>query len=241
MASIRITLKRRSKGGPGSGNWGHSGRQGLVGGSAPRSHSMSVRTGADWQKRYEAKTGRKPAGEATAKKDPDQERLENYFAAHGRIQKLKQEVDWARDDVKRAKKNLDDAWRRGYDQKTKDYYTARLNEADKKAYAAERTWNEAKKKMATDYKGIKAPAYGEWKRTEKPASKHVGGSSTTYHVPGRLELGEVSVYHFSGWSMQRVAPRSSITYNGNTFEWSGQSADQSARNFMNKVFGTNFY
>ena len=36
MATVKIALKRRTKGGPGSGNWGHAGRPGLQGGSAPR-------------------------------------------------------------------------------------------------------------------------------------------------------------------------------------------------------------
>jgi len=206
---------------------------------------MSVRSGADWEKRYEAKTGRKPAGEAAPKpageaapkKDPEHERLENYFAAQGSVTKLKRDMDVARNDVKHARKSLDDARRGGY---YKNSYTERLNEVEKAANTAERTWNEAKKKMAADYKGIKAPAYGEWKRTEKPASSHITGSSTTYHVPSRPELGEVVFYRSGGMSMQRVAPYSSITYNGNAFECSGQSAEQSARNFMGKVFGTSF-
>lgn len=36
-----VTVKIRRKGGPGSGNWGHSGRPGFVGGAAPRSSAMS--------------------------------------------------------------------------------------------------------------------------------------------------------------------------------------------------------
>jgi len=42
------------KGGPGSGNWGHAGRPGMVGGSAKRSVAMSIRTGRDWQERQQA-------------------------------------------------------------------------------------------------------------------------------------------------------------------------------------------
>lgn len=44
-------------GGPGSGNWGHAGRPGVRGGSAPRSSAMSIKSGRDWQQRYEQVTG----------------------------------------------------------------------------------------------------------------------------------------------------------------------------------------
>lgn len=36
MTSVKVVV-RKTKGGPGSGNWGHSGIQGMQGGSAPRS------------------------------------------------------------------------------------------------------------------------------------------------------------------------------------------------------------
>jgi len=39
MGTIRITIRKRTKGGSGSGNWGHSGRPGQVGGSAYQSIS----------------------------------------------------------------------------------------------------------------------------------------------------------------------------------------------------------
>jgi len=45
-------------GGPGSGNWGHAGRKGKVGGSQSRSDAMSVRTGKDWLDRYERVAGK---------------------------------------------------------------------------------------------------------------------------------------------------------------------------------------
>lgn len=43
MASVKVKIRR--KGGPGSGNWNHKGRPGLIGGSAPAGRSSSV-TGA---------------------------------------------------------------------------------------------------------------------------------------------------------------------------------------------------
>ena len=46
------------KGGPGSGHWGHAGRPGDRGGSAPKSSGMSLRTGRDASRRQQAaKTG----------------------------------------------------------------------------------------------------------------------------------------------------------------------------------------
>ena len=43
------------KGGPGSGNWGHAGRLGKLGGSVPKSSAMSIATGRDWQERQQVK------------------------------------------------------------------------------------------------------------------------------------------------------------------------------------------
>ena len=51
------------KGGPGSGNWGHAGISGSVGGSQKRSVAMSIRSGPDWMERYESKSGRQHAQE----------------------------------------------------------------------------------------------------------------------------------------------------------------------------------
>ena len=48
----------RIKGGPGSGNWAHIGRQGSVGGSASRDSGMSISRGSDWLERYERVKGR---------------------------------------------------------------------------------------------------------------------------------------------------------------------------------------
>jgi len=47
----------RIKGGPGSGNWAHIGRAGVIGGSASRDSGMSISRGSDWLQRYEAKAG----------------------------------------------------------------------------------------------------------------------------------------------------------------------------------------
>jgi len=54
MTLINISIK----GGPGSGNWGHRGIPGKVGGSSPRGAGMSPTSGKDWLQRYEKKTGR---------------------------------------------------------------------------------------------------------------------------------------------------------------------------------------
>jgi hypothetical protein len=58
MTSIKVTVRKRVKGGPGSGNWGHAGRPGAVGGSTPRSNSMSIRSGQDWLDRYQTAAGK---------------------------------------------------------------------------------------------------------------------------------------------------------------------------------------
>lgn len=42
MTVLKIKVIRKTKGGPGSGNWGHRGRPGLIGGSAPAGRSSSV-------------------------------------------------------------------------------------------------------------------------------------------------------------------------------------------------------
>lgn len=60
---MKIKVIRKTKGGPGSGNWGHAGRPGMVGGSISRSHSMSLRSGTDWLERYQASSG-KPHSQA---------------------------------------------------------------------------------------------------------------------------------------------------------------------------------
>jgi len=46
------------KGGPGSGNWGHAGIPGSVGGSIPRDSGMSIASGSTWLERYEAAKGK---------------------------------------------------------------------------------------------------------------------------------------------------------------------------------------
>lgn len=69
------------KGGPTSGNWGHAGRPGKKGGSAPKSGmgaAMSLRTGRDWQVRQAAKRNdgmKVPEGDTY---DREQELLKQY-------------------------------------------------------------------------------------------------------------------------------------------------------------------
>jgi hypothetical protein len=240
MASIRITLKRRTKGGPGSGNWGHSGRPGQVGGSNPRGHSMSIRTGADWKNRYEAKTGRPAADKTPAapKKDPEQEKLQQYFDQNSATSSIHERLKMFRSEQKAA---ANDAWKYSDNAQRAEFYRNRSRDLQSKVDDMEKEWKDSKKKLSELAKGAKAPAYGEWKRVEGSTSKRVGGSSTEYHVPDRPELGKVELYRFGGWSMQRVAPHASVTYNNSSFEWHGQGAVQSARNFMNKIFGTGLY
>lgn len=50
-----MKIYARIKGSATSGNWGHSGREGQVGGSVSRNVAMSIRTGQDWQSRQAAK------------------------------------------------------------------------------------------------------------------------------------------------------------------------------------------
>jgi len=61
---IQISIK----GGPGSGNWGHRGIPGKVGGSSPRGAGMSPTSGKDWLQRYEKRAGKKhPSAEKKPK------------------------------------------------------------------------------------------------------------------------------------------------------------------------------
>jgi len=60
----------RIKGGPGSGNWAHIGRAGVVGGSAPRDSGMSIASGSTWLERYERVKGKPHPYAAELKKDP---------------------------------------------------------------------------------------------------------------------------------------------------------------------------
>lgn len=50
-----MVIQVKVKGSATSGNWGHSGREGQVGGSVSRNIAMSIRTGQDWQSRQAAK------------------------------------------------------------------------------------------------------------------------------------------------------------------------------------------
>jgi len=54
-----ISISIQSKGGPGSGNWGHRGIPGKVGGSSPRGAGLSPTSGKDWLQRYEKRAGKK--------------------------------------------------------------------------------------------------------------------------------------------------------------------------------------
>jgi hypothetical protein len=53
-----------TKGGPGSGNWGHAGRKGQRGGSLPKSSAMSLRTGPTAQARQQEAGQKKPSKKA---------------------------------------------------------------------------------------------------------------------------------------------------------------------------------
>jgi len=65
---MTIFISIQSKGGPGSGNWGHRGIPGKVGGSSTRGAGMSPTSGKDWLQRYEKKTGKK---HPSAEKKPE--------------------------------------------------------------------------------------------------------------------------------------------------------------------------
>jgi len=69
---MKITIK--TKGGPGSGNWAHIGRQGVVGGSASRDSGMSISRGSDWLERYEAKAGHSHPFKVVIEKDREEAR-----------------------------------------------------------------------------------------------------------------------------------------------------------------------
>ena len=53
-----VTIRVKTKGGPGSGNWGHAGRKGQRGGSIPRDSGMSIASGSTWLERYETVKGK---------------------------------------------------------------------------------------------------------------------------------------------------------------------------------------
>lgn len=106
MAEIDAVIRavyHRQKGGPTSGNWGHSGRPGKRGGSAPQSGvgaAMSLRTGRDAKARQEAKRGTQSisiGGAGDAKIAPGAD----INALIGKLKKLKKGVLAAPDQLYR--------------------------------------------------------------------------------------------------------------------------------------------
>lgn len=55
MATKQLHVKLGVKGGPSSGNWGHAGRPGKLGGSVPKSTALSATTGPDAEQRRQDK------------------------------------------------------------------------------------------------------------------------------------------------------------------------------------------
>ena len=72
-----------TKGGPGSGNWGHAGRPGQRGGSVPKSFAMSLATGPTAEARQQEAAG-KPKGLAAPKFKSTKE-AEQWVEAQGLI------------------------------------------------------------------------------------------------------------------------------------------------------------
>lgn len=93
----------RIKGGPGSGNWAHIGRPGVVGGSAPRDSGMTISKGSDWLQRYEAKAGHSHSYQDVVDKDITVNGIrasnsirfarKQYISELGRSLDIRQEID----------------------------------------------------------------------------------------------------------------------------------------------------
>ena len=62
------------KGGPGSGNWAHTGRPGVVGGSVSNRTTMTTGKGSDWLERYSSASGHPHKEEAELRAWGEEER-----------------------------------------------------------------------------------------------------------------------------------------------------------------------
>jgi len=110
-----------------------------------------------------------------------------------------------------------------------DYMIKRVRELENKKYKlSEELKNLQKRVLPLDP--------GNWIR-DPGETKAIGGSYIIYRNPSHPEYGELKVYKFGGWSMQRVAANACVEFADGKFEWTGDSASVRADNFLEKYFG----
>jgi hypothetical protein len=207
------TLTFRLKGGPGSGAHGHKGIPGHWGGGLPVGEASSEQSNDD---------------KSISPEDISAfNNLVNMFKVNSKVNAAKNEVEMANDSANR----YDKLWLR---ERTEGNRKMRLDAFNKLDEAKTVLYN-VRQELKIASKNIKAPGYGEWKITKN--SKALAGSWTYYSHPDHPEWGEVGIYSFGGYSMQRVAASSDIEYNGSKFHWSGSGARDSANAFARSVFG----
>lgn len=168
--------------------------------------------------------GSEPRGSGNA----DLDKLHTMFVTNNRVKNLKNDVAMHNGDAKRYYARYT---KYGYNANDKKQY----EDAMTRYYAAKDEYDAAKKEFKIASKDVKAPGYGEWKAIN--TAKSLGGSWTYYEHPDHPEYGKLGVNHFGGYSMQHVAPSSTVEYNNSRMEWSGGGARQSANIFVKTVFG----
>ena len=246
------------KGGPGSGHRGHKGRPGKQGGGLPDDGNPPEITGIRFPSIQDGKDdiiipvpmtidNAKPLLEQLRGKpessdvQPDEfmsedqkkfRQLNDMFMARVRVDNIKSDLDM-------VKSNLNMYSKRAWDSRTgksDPYYNKLATEAAIKADEISKQLDEERANLRKLMKETTAPGYGGWKFKSK-GERTLTGSTRTYSHPEHPEWGEVEVYSFGGWSMQRVAARSSVKFDHASFEWSGSNARFSAEAFMRKYFG----
>lgn len=146
----------------------------------------------------------------------------------------RKELDQAQEEAKRLRKYYESARRdvyknsdrRDWHQKMADGYWRQLSEQEKTNADLTRQLKELEK-------SVSPLGFKEWVKVPKE-SKSIGGGWSYYSHP---QFGEIGVYRFGGWSMQRVAANYAVEYGGGRFEWSGAKGEQRLRNFLAKHFG----
>jgi hypothetical protein len=112
-----------------------------------------------------------------------------------------------------------------------------MEEQRKRLETASKELENAKKAVRESKRVTKAPGYGKWTRVPGSEDRAVAGYNMSYHVPDHPEWGQVKVYRFNGWPLQRVAARASVTYANTIFEWNGAGAVNKANEFLANLFG----
>jgi hypothetical protein len=115
----------------------------------------------------------------------------------------------------------------------------RLNQARTRLDEAEKGIKQARSEQKELLKTAKHDEHGKFTRVPSSES-HLGGNSTLYKSPSG---DSVRAYRFGGFSMQRVAPHSSVEWkdskSGQTFkqEWHGHSSAHQMNSFLDTHFG----